>query len=638
VAAPRQTADTVKLPVVAACLVRNEADRYWAKVLNHLSKQVDGIVVVDDHSTDATPAITDACPAVIKHIRLTDEPMWGKEAPVRQLLWEAASEHGRWVLVNDADQLLVGDVRALCRTTEHNSWAFVLYDLWGDRNHYRDDAFWCAHHHHRPWLFRPDRVPDGWRAEWAGRGVHCGHAPSNFPLSCGIAPSESFHWLHLGYVTAADREAKLTRYRSVGGQLTEQERAHAESIADVSPVVRILPSEKPIRVLVGTSVRKRLDVLRPHLDTLAWQDLPPKVQVDYCFVPDFEDQTDPACLYLQQWTAEHKGVLLQGMPPTPNDFRDSGDVTHQWTATAMTRVGQNKNRILRHGVQNHYDYIWLVDSDLLLDQYVLRSLLDCRQAIVSAVYWTRWNKPGMHSAPQVWLKHVYEPFQSGGTARGLTEREFRQKLVSRNLTQVWGLGACTLIRRDVVEKGVGFHRFPGLPGGGLWDGEDRHFCTWAEHLHVRMAADPWPDIFHVYHDDDTARIGEMKQRFSEGRGYHPELGDLVSLRLSPLEEPGGLSEMVRCRLGDGTLMPDIEGAVTKMARGDVRIVRVQFPAHYPLDGLRNRARLIEVVLCDHKQNGWPPVLEDEMYVTPTGAHVDATALAPEQEALMAEDA
>ena len=620
--------------------MRNEADRYWPEVLAHLSSQVDGIVVVDDHSTDATPEITDACPSVIRHVRLTDgEPMWGREAPVRQLLWETAAELGAWVLVNDADQVLVGDIRPLCKTAQHNAWAFVLYDLWGDRQHFRDDHLWRAHLSARPWLFAPGRVPDGWAPQWGERGVHIGHAPSNFPLACGVAPPETYHWLHLAYVRAEDRAAKLTRYRSVGGQLTAFETAHAESIADAAPPVQLLPAHRVTRVLIGGPVRKALEVLKAHLDTLAWQDLPPRVEVGYCFVPDFEDPGDPALAYLQTWVAARQGVLLEGTPRTPNDFGDTGGPTHRWTHTAMGRVGANKNLILRYALQNGYDAVWLNDADLILDPYVLRSLLDSRQPIVSAVYWTRWDKfVAMKSAPQVWLRHVYEPFQSGGIARGQTEGEFRAKLVARRLTRVWGLGACTLIQRAVIEKGVGFHRFPALPTGGLWDGEDRHFCSWAEHLHVPMAADPWPDIFHVYHDEDVAKIPAYVQRFSEGRGTRPELGELVSVRITPLEEPGVLTELVRCRVGDGTLLPDIEGTVARMGRGDTRIVRALFPAHYPLEPYRNRIKLLEVTLCDFKCFGFPPTLEDEMFVTATGAAVDATALTGDQQAAMREDA
>jgi hypothetical protein len=628
----------VRLPVVAACLVRNEAKRYWPEVLAHLSQQVDGIVVVDDNSTDDTPKITDACPKVIKHVRLGGKPMWGRESSARRLLWDTAAELGSWILINDADQILVGDVRALCKTSHYNAWGVVLYDLWGDKWHYREDAMWRGHEFPRPWLFCPTRTPDGYVPAWGPRGVHTGHSPTNFPLACGTVPPEVAHWLHFGYITPSDRQDKLSRYRSVGGQLTEFEKAHAESIADAAPVLRVLPSHRVTKVLVGSSVRKPLATLQAHLKSLAAQDVPERVEMSYAFVPDYEDPNDPACNFLQQWVTERKGTLLQGVAQTPQDFGDSGAPTHRWTATAMGRVGLNKNLILRYAVQHGYDYVWLVDSDLIMDPYTLRSLLDTRQSLVSAVYWTRWDTFQMKAGPQVWLKHVYEPFQTPGiVVRGMTEQEFRAKLVSRKLTRVWGLGACTLIAKSVIEKGVGFHRFPGLPTGGLWDREDRHFCSWAEHLHVPMAADPWPDIFHVYHDADVPKIPEMAQSLSAPHVGCPVLGDLVSVRVTPLEEPGALTEMARCRIGDGTLMPDLEVALVTMRLGDVRIVRVQFPASYPLEPYRNQQKLMEMTLCDTKSFGFPPVLADEMYVTSTAA-VDATLLVDAQHVALREDA
>lgn len=621
------------MKVIAACLVRNEADRYWQRVLDHLSEQVDGIVVLDNDSTDGTQAITAACPKVIRH-EVVPGPMWGNESVYRKRLWDLAASYHCWVLFNDADQMLQGDIRPLCDTTEANAWAFPLYDLWDSETTFRSDGYWQAHDHPRVWLVHPDRTPREWTAEWGQRGLHTGHLPPNFPLRALVAPPD-YHWLHYAYVRPDHRQQKLLRYQSVSDQLTDFERAHAASIADATPLLRTLPAHKPIKILVGASVRKPLEVLKAHLATLEWQMVPDRVQLGFAFVPDFEDPNDPALQYLVDWTAGQQGILLQGVPPTSGDFADGANqMTHQWQATSMGRVGENKNRILKYAVQNGFDYVFLVDSDLLLDRTVLTSLLTLDAPIASAVYWTRWDRIAqqrkLHAGPQVWLRHVYEPFQSGGIARGYTEQEFRAELVSRRVTRVWGLGACTLIARSVIEKGVGFHRYPWLPTGGLWDGEDRHFCSWAEHLHVPMLADPWPDIFHVYHlPEDVERIPAMMQRLSQDH-LSPGLGDLVSLRLRPLEEPAAPVQHVRCRVGDGMLIPDIEATLPQMTLGQTRIVKVQFPSDYALAPYRGKQRLIEVTLVDAKPMGFPPVLEEEMLVTAQGTYRDMVTLTPEQ--------
>lgn len=221
--------------LVVATLARQEAgpDRCFARVLRRASEFADAILVLDDNSTDGTAQIARDHGAIVKRRELAT-PAWGNEAAARQELWDFALEHcpdaDSWVLINDADQELVGDVRSLCLTREVNCWSFVLYDLWS-QTEYREDQFWRGHLTPRPWLFAPRRVPQGWTPEWSGRGIHPGHFPPNLPLVPGLAPPDAFYWLHYAYATQEARERKLAQYRQQFHQMSPFERAHAESIA-----------------------------------------------------------------------------------------------------------------------------------------------------------------------------------------------------------------------------------------------------------------------------------------------------------------------------------------------------------------------------------------------------------------------
>lgn len=222
------------MKLVSAVLVRNEAgpDRFFGRVLKRLTEFSDEIVVLDDRSTDGTPALARAYGAsVVERESLT--PAWGEESPARAQLWDVAASKCQgphdWVLICDADQILVGDVRSLCLSREVNSWCVVLYDCWSETE-YREDEFWRAHTNPRPWLFAPKRVPASWVPEWPGRGLHPGHCPVNFPLIPGIAPPDEFHWLHLGYSTQALRQQKYEQYMSKSHLLSPFEQAHVQSI------------------------------------------------------------------------------------------------------------------------------------------------------------------------------------------------------------------------------------------------------------------------------------------------------------------------------------------------------------------------------------------------------------------------
>lgn len=416
------------------------------------------------------------------------------------------------------------------------------------------------------------------------------------------------------------------------------------SVHRVTPLLP-LPDYKKRRVVIGTTVRKPLPILQAFLQSLDWQEWPADVTPEYCFVPDFAPDQSDAAAYLFRWVNERKGCLLEGVPATQPDFSDAAGLdSHQWGSTAMARVGANKNRIIQYALNSKADALWYVDADLILDRTTFASMDACEKPIITAAYWTRWSKQRretgrIYAQPQVWLTHPY-----GLAGRGMDEAEFIGKLLDRGVHQVWGFGACTLLSRRVLEAGVNFDYLPDVSQQGLMGGEDRHLCIRAERLHIPAYADCWPDIFHIYHaDEDVARIPQMAERLGAAHPDRAELGDLVSLRLRPLEPvpvgPGRFQQvqpqLVRGRLGSVKLIPEIEEAVYTLERGKKTILRAHFPIHYPLPLLRGRTRLIEVTLLDVKRFGFPPVVEDDLHVGPnSGAWHHDKSLTDQQRELV----
>jgi hypothetical protein len=559
--------------------------------------------------------------------------MWGAEGPARAQLWHLASGFADWFLIADCDQLLTDDPRPLCDSADASAWAFVLYDLWdADRRLYRADRYWCAHDHPRPWLFCPRRGGVGERPDWGTRGIHVGHSPPGVAWQIGVAPPDRWAWLHLGYADPAHRQEKLTRYRSQYHQMTLPEQHHAESIGDATPSLRVLPFAKPIKVLIGGPVRKNAAVLKAHLDSLAWQELPKRVEVAYAFVDDYPTP-DAGQQVLADFIGEHKGTVYRSSEARADDFTDQHPVCHQWSTSAMGRVGRLKHALMKACLDGGYDYLWLVDSDLICDKTTLASMLGAGKLVTSAVYWTRWNTdPKIHAGPQVWLKPPYQL-----SLPHYPEADFRKELaVDRTLTKVGGLGACTLIHRSVIEKGVNYEKPPGFPSGGLMDGEDRHFCEWAKRLHVDLWADPWPDIFHVYHPSDAEKIPQQASILGAAHPQFANHGHLVSVKLTNLEDGiGPVHE--RCRIGDGKLLPELEQAILTMQRGETKVVKTHFPSTFPtlqapqgIVPLAGAIRLIQVELLDCKPFTVAPVVCDEFHTSAEGPVMDATMLSPRQ--------
>lgn len=397
----------------------------------------------------------------------------------------------------------------------------------------------------------------------------------------------------------------------------------------MSLILQPTPDVRTDRIVVGTAIRKPPEVVRGYLTSLARQRPVPGTTLEYHFVLDHPAAATAELI--RAFVAEHGGVVEEADEVLAADYSDEGGTTHHWTSAAMARVGRLKNRILDRARTTGAAAVWFVDADLLLDPGVLRSLWYSEAPIACGVYWTKWhNTPGAIAAPQVWLQHPYALAGNGYEDEGA----FRAQLLTRQLTRVWGQGACTLLRRVVLDKGVNFGYVPGVPREGMMAGEDRHFCLQAEAAHLPMLADPWPHIFHVYHPEDRATVDQWLADLDNLQWGRPAWVNLRVKMLEPLPTgPNQFSHVppavARVRLGCGQLLPDLERQVLDHLDGAPFIAEVLYPVHYAIPFLRGQKRLLEVTVVDWKVERGMPVLEQEC---PLG--VDLTAYTPEQQEVL----
>lgn len=347
-----------------------------------------------------------------------------------------------------------------------------------------------------------------------------------------------------------------------------------------------------MRVLVASVTRAEPAVLRAHLQTILWQQLPKSVSIDLLYI------TDPALSDDAAMVLAAAGVRTMRASPKPQGAEYAVDSeTHRWTIPTFHWLAREKQRLLDLAVQERYDALWLIDSDLLCAPDTLHSLLATEKPVVSAVFWTRWT-PDSPPLPQVWVTHPY-----GFQGRGIEQHEFLRKLASRELVRVGGLGACTLIRAEVFDRVSFWPLIDGLPTHGMWQGEDRHFCIRAERNHVELWADAWPDVWHCYRPEDVEQIEQRLFDLQPGQEFAtPRVGDLVSLTFEPCEEPAiaGHVQHVRGRLGALPILPELEAVVKEMRVGDERFIRVNFPLWYPLEPYRGNSRTVRVRLLSAK--------------------------------------
>jgi hypothetical protein len=298
-----------------------------------------------------------------------------------------------------------------------------------------------------------------------------------------------------------------------------------------------------------------------------------------------------------------------------HDIKDDGasgeayaNGTHQWSEDRFDRIAFIKQQLFQKAVEEGYSHFFLVDSDLVLEPRTLKSLLAAKQEITSAVFWTRWNAEDPASlGPNVWLSGSYS--QDG---MGLSRGEFWRGLIKRRLTKIIGGGACCLFSTAALKRGLSYHprvRIHGAMGAG----EDRTLQISAQRLRLQQAADPWPDIFHLYHPQqrEQAFLEEVREWMLLPQQRRISYGDLIHFTIEPLsKEDLRNSYSIRGRMGELDLVPSLEALLLEMEVGEERIESLSFPFYWPQDA--GSALIARVHLIDCKPYGFPPIAADTL--------------------------
>lgn len=256
------------------------------------------------------------------------------------------------------------------------------------------------------------------------------------------------------------------------------------------------------KILIAAPVRQDGAILREFLRSLHELDRT-GLEVEFAFVDDnVEPESKQA---LADFAARERTLLLAG-GDAPEVYQKD-EYGHVWNDELIWKVARFKDRLLDHARGAGHDFVFLIDSDLVLHQHMLRHLLAQGVDLVSEVFWTRWQ-PGMPDRPQVWLRDQYTMHVQRSDER-LDQDEierrrqaFFQELLRPGLHAVGGLGACTLISRRALLAGVSFAAIPNL---SFW-GEDRHFCVRAAALGLSLHADTCYPPLHVYRHSELPKV------------------------------------------------------------------------------------------------------------------------------------
>ena len=245
------------------------------------------------------------------------------------------------------------------------------------------------------------------------------------------------------------------------------------------------------KILLFSSVRKDLETLKVVLPS--WFALKKNnFEVTFAFFDDNDSKLSSE--YLHSYRFNENVEILDFKINIEDNYKGN----HKWNLTQIDRISHIKNEAIQYALINNYDYLFLVDADLVLNPNTLSHLVSLKKHFVFEVFWTLFFNESFHK-PNAWDYHSWAYYNE----------ETIIKLSKKGTYEVGGGGACTLLSKEILKKGLNFNRLESLN----FNGEDRHFCTRAQALGYSVYVDTNYPAYHIF---NTLQVEEANNWFING--------------------------------------------------------------------------------------------------------------------------
>ena len=212
-----------------------------------------------------------------------------------------------------------------------------------------------------------------------------------------------------------------------------------------------------MRILIGAPLRQDRRFFADYQDSLDRLIVPDGVTVDRFFIVNDCDEILP----------DIRGDYIVH---NTNDAYEKTQDDHKWNDGNLAKMPLLRNMICQKALD--YDYLFSIDTDLVLHPQTLVALLEADKDITSEVFWTQ--------GPSGWWCNAWYRGQYDGVS---------EEWLKPGLYQVGMTGACTLIKRRVLDK----VDYTPIPNVDYW-GEDRYFCIRFQFSGVHLKGRTLPKV------------------------------------------------------------------------------------------------------------------------------------------------
>lgn len=261
-------------------------------------------------------------------------------------------------------------------------------------------------------------------------------------------------------------------------------------------ICQLLDAGDTTRILIGSPVHQKTTILKEFLLSLKKLESD-NLSVDYYFIDD--NESPESSKLLLEFSKKYPQNTIYEKIAIRHHY-ECTETTHYWNDELVWKVAGFRNKIILKAKQDNYDYLFLLDSDLVLHPKTLKRLITSQKDIISNIFWTKWFPEG-NPAPQV-VKYNQSNEES---------KIFTNNLKIPGIYQVDFLGACTLISKNAITAGVNYDRLEGITDPG----EDVHFCRRAINAGFLLYVDTHYPAFHIYRESELSGVFKFKENCKE---------------------------------------------------------------------------------------------------------------------------
>lgn len=241
---------------------------------------------------------------------------------------------------------------------------------------------------------------------------------------------------------------------------------------------------RPIKVLIAAPVHQDKETFIKYINSINAQKVEDYVFINKCFVLD-------NCEELKELEELNKPDTLIIVNDNNIDYKTT-DYTHEWKISNLKKVANFKNYIANYATANKYDYIFWVDSDIVMHENTLQHLLNQDKDIISEIFWTKWT-PDQPEMPNAWDADHYTFMQD----------KIWEQWRTKGVYEVGGTGACILVNTKVYASGANYSMIPNVTFS-VW--EDRAFCIKAQVAGFKIFLDSHYPATHLYRKQEVKNV------------------------------------------------------------------------------------------------------------------------------------